>query len=239
MSPSSPSGWWWRYSWHSHLLLLAPWRVEAALSRLSAGGLPAPSLWQVELGVLRMWHRTLLRSETVGTSADPVRRTWRAQLLRWRPLRLPFLLWGRAVAPWDMSGLLSDPERICRHLLAAHHDRLQSLYDLQLLGALAPSVLPALRARIAAVVSGADPRAAWLRDLAVHEGYHENLLSVVDAFLEGDSSMSSSEADDPDISFLAYVAWCARQLSSPAATWAALWSGRYHLQHGIRDHADA
>ena len=225
-----------RLPWHSYPVLLAPGRVATQLARL-AKALPAeaiPTLWQLELGVLRMWHRVAFRADTVGTSADPVRATWRARLLWWRPLRFPFLLWERAIAPWDMSGLLSTPERICRHLLGAHHDRLQSLYDLHLLAALAPEVLPDLRARVAAVVDGTDPRAAWLRDLVVHAGYHEGLLAAVDGVLAGEALLSPEEAADPDISFLAYLRWCAAQPPTPAATWAALRAGRYHPQHGVR-----
>jgi hypothetical protein len=64
------------------------------------------------------------------------------------------------------------------------------------------------------VVDGTDPRAAWLRDLCVYEGYHEDLLRVVEAVLARGSVRSElpeHEADDPDITLSAYLRWCAAQ----------------------------
>ena len=213
---------------HSYLVLLDPARVARRLAQIERSELVrsgllerAPNLWQIEQGVLRMWHRVLFRSETIGTSAAPVRSTLRARLLHERPLRFPFLLWERAVAPLDFSGLLSSPERVIRHLLGAHHEGSQFVYDLRML-ALHEGQLEALRERAAAVVDGSDPRAEWLRDLAVHEGYHESLLAAVDAALAGRFEADASEAEDPDISFLGYLRWCVAQPETPRETWAAL-----------------
>lgn len=207
-------------SWHERLLLLRPEVVQARLDAVAAAGLVerVPNRWQVELGVLRMWHRTLFRPDTLGTcTAFPVRGTWRARLLRRRPLRFPFLLAERAIAPWDMSGLLSGPDRLIAHLLGAHHDHTQFVYDLQLLQ-VHPGALEALRARVAGVVDGTDPRAPWLRDLCVFEGYHEGLQEGLERFLEGEEELDPADASDPDTSFLAYLRWCASLPPTPEAT---------------------
>lgn len=212
-------------------IVLRPDRIAAGLRRVEAAGLvdPVPNVWQVSLGVLRMWHRMAFRSETVGMSkTDAPRSGWRARLLAKRPLRFPFLLRERAVAPLDMSGMLSPPWRVRRHLLGAHHDARQFVYDFQLLST-APGELERLRDEAAAVVDGADPRAEWLRDLVVFEGYHERLLDALDRFLAGDDGLDETERDDPDISFEAYLRWCAAQPATPAATLRAIRDGRFSL----------
>ena len=103
----------------------------AHLERMRARGVVdvAPTPWQLCLGVLRLWHRLVFRTDTVGTSAGPIRPTWRARLLRRRALRLPFLFAERAVNPLDFTGLRSEPERLMRHLLGAHHDANQFVFD--------------------------------------------------------------------------------------------------------------
>jgi hypothetical protein len=221
--------------WHAHLILIQPARVARGLERAAASGLveEPPNLWQVSLGVLRMWHRLLFRSETVGTSRQaPVRGTWRARLLAPRPLRFPFLLAERAVAPLDFSGLASDEGRITRHLLGAHHDGRQFAYDLELLRC-HPGALERVEEAARAIVEGRDPRASWLRDLVVFEGYHEALLAAVTAARRGELGLSSAEARDPDISFRAYLQWCAAQPATPAATWLALRAGEFSLATGL------
>jgi hypothetical protein len=214
-------------SWHAWVLLAWPPAVARGLARLGSG--PVPTLWQLELGVLRMWHRVAFRPETIGTcSARPVRQTWRARLLRWRPLRFPFLLWERAVAPWDMSGLVSGRERVLRHLLGAYHDADQFLYDLEMLDC-HPGAIEELQARLEAICEGWDPRASWLRDLCVYERYHEDLRDGVVAYRAG-----IRRSDDPDISFWAYVAWCAAQPVTPAETWRAWRAGQWRLGDGTQ-----
>ena len=222
--------------WHARLVLLSPNTVAQGLARIASvfGAERCPNLWQVELGVMRMWWRLLFRSETVGTCSDhPPRANLRSRVLNWRVFRGPFLLWERAIAPWDMSGLLSSPERIVRHLLGAHHDRAQFGYDFELLR-MHPGWLDTLEARAAAVVTGADPRADWLRDLTVYEQYHENLLRSIRAFRKGDPIYTPEEAADPDISFQAWLDWCSAQPATPAQWWAALRSGRYDFTQGVR-----
>jgi hypothetical protein len=209
------------YPFWAHLLLLDPARVEARLRRIEESGRPAPNLWQVAQGVLRMVRRLIFRSDTVGTSAGHVRDTWRARLLHWRPLRLPFLVAERAVAPLDLSGLLSSRERILRHLLGAHHDQNQFAYDLQMLSA-DPGALDELVARAARVVSGDDPRAGWLRDLTVFDGYHESLLVAAERARAGDLSLPGPDGADPDISFFAYLDWCRAQPPTPRESLRAL-----------------
>lgn len=220
--------------------LLFPRTIARNLERLRASGLVAagevPNLWQIQLGVLRMWHRVFFRPESIGQSQDfAVRNTWRARLLERRPLRFPFLLRERAVHPLDFSGLASSTARIHRHLLGAHHDGVQFLYDLQLLRMHdgSDALLRAVRDEARAVVEGTHPRAAWLRDLVVYERYHENLLAAVEAFLDGSFDASPEERADPDIDFLAYARFCARQPKTPAATLRALREGRYTIAEGV------
>lgn len=212
--------------WYVSLILLRPRRVLANLERVRAAGGPAPNQWQLCLGVLRMWHRILLRSDTVGTSrAGRPRETWRARALRHRALRLPLLLAEGAVIPLDLTGLASSPERLVRHLLGAYHDDRQFAFDLEIL---------ALHGRLAdleraarEVVSRDTPRTRWLRDLAVFDGYHEALLAAVQRALAGEPILDAVEADDPDVSFAATMRWCARQPPTPAATFRALVAGRF------------
>ena len=84
-----------------------------------------------------------------------------------------------------------------------------------------------------AVVTGADPRAAWLRDLVVFEGYHESLLAAAERALRGDLSLPEPDARDPDISFFAYLEWCSAQPATPGATLAALRSRAFTLPAGV------
>jgi hypothetical protein len=224
-----------RHPLWAHALLLHPARVEARLDRVRARALVrrTPNLWQIALGVVRMVHRLALRTDTVGTcAAQPVRRTWRARALAWRALRLPCLVAERAVAPLDLSGLLSSRERIVRHLLGAHHDRHQFAYDLQMLS-IDPGALDELVARARDVVTGADPRAAWLRDLVVFDGYHESLLAAAERARAGDFALPEPDASDPDVSFVAYLDWCAAQPDTPAATWRAIARGAFTLPRGV------
>jgi hypothetical protein len=221
-----------RTPWHAFILLLRPSRVRENLEALRQAALVerVPNLWQIELGVLRMWHRILFRPETIGMSADhPVRAGWRARLFEYRPIRFPFLLREGSVAPWDLSGLLSAPERIMRHMLGTHHDGNQFIYDLQML-AVHPGRTEELLERARAVVEGTNPRrAAWLRDLVVYEHYHETLVEVVARALREGVKLPPDEDADPDISFLAYLRWCASQPTTPGETWCAWRQGTFHF----------
>jgi hypothetical protein len=194
------------------LLLLDADAVARGLARVERARLvpTVPTLAQAGQGVLRMWKRLLFRSDTVGTSDRPVRPNWRARLLHWRVARFPFLLWEQAVAPFDFSGLISSPERICRHLLGAHHQPAQLLYDLELLS-LVPGALETLEAAATEAARGDTPRTRWLQDLCVHEGYHQSLLEAVQRFRRGESLVTRAQAADPDVSFKAWLSWCAEQ----------------------------
>ncbi|MEM9074164.1 MAG: hypothetical protein AAGE52_37070 [Myxococcota bacterium] len=218
-------------------LLLFPRQIQRRLDEIRTSGLVAPddvpNLWQIQLGVARMWHRVFFRPETIGQCADfAPRTTWRARLLEKRPLRFPFLLRARAVHPLDFSGLASSPERIVSHLLGAHHDGVQFHYDFELLST-HPEKLQEVRQRAKAVVDGSDPQAEWLRDLVVYEHYHENLLAAIEGFLAGELSVPATQKDDPDIVFVAYLRWCARQPSTPRETYQAWREGRYTVDEGI------
>ena len=225
--------------WYVRLLLVRPARVRAHRDRVCrALGLPAPTDWQLCLGVLRLWHRVLFRSETVGTSpSGRVRASRRARLLANRALRLPALLAEGAVVPLDFTGLGSTPARLVRHLIGAHHDRNQFVYDLELLAAYGE--LESLRDAAAAIVTGSDPRAAWWRDLAVFADYHEQLLAAAEHALAHGPAMSEADARDPDITLRAYLAWCGAQPATPAATLAAWRAGRFELASPLPALAEA
>ncbi|MDQ3298587.1 MAG: hypothetical protein M3619_18530 [Myxococcota bacterium] len=213
------------HPWYVRALLVEPDRVLAHLAQMRRAGIvdDAPNAWQLSLGVLRLWARIAFRSETVGTSAMPVRDSWRARLLAYRALRLPCLLASGAVIPFDFTGLRSSPARLVEHVLGAHHDGVQVLFDLELLAG--HGRLDDLAARVAAVLDGSDPRARWLRDLTVYAGYHEALAAAV---ARGPVT-TASEARDPDLTLRGLVAWCARQPATPHATLAAWSAGRFAL----------
>lgn len=204
-------------------LLVRPRTIESNLDLIRDKKIAddVPNLWQIALGVLRMWHRIIFRSDTIGTSTDlPIRNTRRARLLAWRPMRFPFLVWERAIAPMDLSGLASSRERVIRHLLGAFHDGNGFAYDFPLLYG-HDGALDELEERTIAVVEGTDPRADYLRDLVVFEGYHERLLEALRRAKRGDLGLTDEEASDPDISFFAYLKWCASQPATPRASFAA------------------
>lgn len=216
-----------RVPWHARLLLVRPSRVLSTLDALGRSGLveTVPNLWQLELGVLRMLHRIVFRPGTIGTAVESrVRDDPWARLLENRLVRLPFLLREGSVAPWDLSGLASGPDRIERHLLGTHHDRSQSLYDLELLS-IHPGRLERLASRARDVVEGRDPRHRHLRNLCVYEGYHERLSASVEGWLRG-RPLTAAESSDPDTCFAAHLRWCARQPATPAETWRAWREGR-------------
>jgi len=220
-------------------ILVDPERIAEGLARLRAGGRVrrVPNEWQIFLGVLRMWHRMLFRSHTVGTSSDPIRRSLRARLFAFRAIRFPFLLYERAIAPLDFSGLLSDRARILSHLLGAHHDRNQFAYDLEMLlasEAEPASVFDELLDRATDVIEGRSPRADFLRDLVVFEGYHEHLRQAARGAREGRFGLDDAERRDPDISFFAYMEWCASQPGDAPATLRAWREGRYSISEGIQ-----
>jgi hypothetical protein len=217
--------------WHARLILLSPRRVLANLEAVHASpqALPKASLWQLELAVLRMWQRVLFRSETIGTSvANPVRPGWRAQLLARRGIRFFFLLYEGSVRPWDLSGLLSTPQNLTRHLLGTHHDGAQFVYDLEILS-LHEGQLAALREQARCVVEQDTRRSRWLRDLCVYEGYHEALFAAVVRAQAGDFGDAETGANDPDIGFRALLAWAARQPPTPRETWRAWRRGEFQL----------
>jgi hypothetical protein len=162
-----------------------------------------------------------------------VRPSWRARLLEIKAIRLPFLLAERAVAPLDFTGMASPPEQVIRHLLGAHHDANQFVYDLELLAL--QGRLGELHAAVRDVVERDTARSRWLRDLTVFEGYHESLLAAVERALADGPAMTPDEARDPDISFAAYLRWCARQPETPAATLRAWREGRFSFESQLAE----
>ncbi len=205
-------------TWYSRLILLRPEAIRPNLRVVcAANGLPEPTDWQLCQGVLRMWHRVMFRSNTVGTSSAPVRATWRARALAWRVLRGPALYLDRAITPGDFTGLASAPAQIIRHLLGAHHDGDQFIYDLELLAAY--GALPQLRDAVATQLASSSARAAWLRDLVVFDGYHQQLLAATEHALVHGPAMTAAQAWDPDLTLLGYLRWCLAQPANPRATW--------------------
>ncbi len=218
-----------RPSWHAWWVLLWPRRIRHHLDLLVAQGViaAAPNLWQMELGILRMWHRVLFRFDSIGTcQVQAVRPTWRASLLQFRPMRFVFLRFVRAIVPLDHSGLAQPPSRMIRHLLAAHHDCNQFAYDLEILQGSSGS-LESLRTQASEVTAGQTSRARWLADLCVFEGYHQALLEATDRAIAGQSLVDPDEEDDPDLSFDAYIRWCRAQPSTPGDTWRAWRAGTF------------
>ena len=201
-------------------LLVFPRAIDDGLRRVAASGRLArtPTLAEVGRGVLRMWGRILFRSSTVGTSRARVRATLRARIFALRPVRVFVLLWERAIAPLDLSGLASPPDRVVRHVLGAHLDGLQLLYDLELLS-LHPGWLERLRDAAAEVANEATPRARFLADLCVFEGYHAEVATMTASYLAGEPVGPPEALADPDLSLFAHLAWCAgvsARASSPA-----------------------
>ncbi len=210
---------WW------YLLLWSPRRIEARLERLHADGVIAvkPNLWQAWLGVVYMWVRVAKRPETIGLSdGAPVRDTLGARRMDQRLYRIPAVLRARAVNPGDQTGLGSSATHVIRHVLAAYHPAENLLYDLAILDT-EPGALAELRARATAVVDGSDPNAEALRDLTVYEGYHEKLLAHVVRWM--DEGRSDQHQVHPDTTLPAFLAWCAAQPATPAATLRAIAAG--------------
>lgn len=216
-----------------YLLLFRPALIAARLESLRAAGAPAVNTWQLTLGVLRMWHRVLFRSETIGTCVGgTVRPNWRARLMHNRLLRGPFLWKEKAITPLDFSGLRSSPERLRSHLLGAHHDRNMFAYDLELLS-FTVGGLGALANDVELLLAQDSARSRWLKDLVVYEGYHERLRDAVRQALHGDFGFTPAEGNDPDLSFGAYLRWCSRQPATAAATLSAWRAGRFSVAMGV------
>jgi len=139
---------------------------------------------------------------------------------------LPFLVWEKAIAPFDHSGLGHGSDRLINHLLTAHHDQNQFLYDLEILSG-TPGALESLHTQVLQVIQTPNRRTNWLRDLCVFSHYHEDLLSATEAAMTGQAHGSSLEKTNPDISFKAYISWCLRQPASPTLTWRAWREGSF------------
>lgn len=200
---------WWAYA------LIRPRRVQAHLAEVAAKrSQPAPALWQMLQWTGHMWRRVLFDLDSVGSGGGaPVRSTRRARFLQFKGFRAVALVAERAIAPFDMSGLATDESRVIRHLLAAHHDGMEFAYDLEMLSFRA-GALDRLRLQVDSVVTGRHPRAQWLRDLCVYEGYHERLLDGVVLALAGRLPTSGN----PDTSFFAMLDWAIAKQAAPRAT---------------------
>jgi hypothetical protein len=216
--------------WYARLALLRPQQIEDNLDRIRDAQIVGrtPNSWQIFLGVARMWNRILFHSGPIGTSETATRRSgWRARLWSYRPLRFPFLLWEGSVVPLDLSGLASSPARLRTHLLGTHHEGDAPVYDLRIL-ACHPGELEGLRDDLRRLVEDDTPRTRWLRDLCVYEGYHEELLAIVERVLAGDWTVAPGP-DHTDAGLEEYLEWCASRAATPAETWRALLRGELGL----------
>lgn len=225
------------FPWYLYPILLRPRQIADNLERVRAAGIVAPddvpNLWQIALGVMRMWHRIAFRPESIGLARDArVRPTLRAKLLANRLLRFPFVLREGSVVPGDLSGLGSTAERLITHIVGTYHDGVQFVYDYQILETV-PGGPEELLRRTRDIATSDTPRTRFIKDLAVFEGYHERLLSwVEDAIANGTVAIPADQTDDPEISFHAYLRWCARQPATPAETIAAVREGRFRFPEG-------
>jgi hypothetical protein len=203
--------------------------VAAAVVRGLPSELPAP--WQVALGVLRMQHRLATRRQSVGVAVAPRQPGVLARLLEHQIVRAPLLLLDRSVVPGDLSGLRSSTTTLRRHLLGTYHAGLEANYDLEILAARDPLALVALRDECRSVVDGTHPDARRWRLLCVYAGAHEALLAQIERALRGE--LLGLTTDDPDVSFFAFLRFCARQPIDVVATAAAARAGRYRVGEGL------
>ena len=214
-----------------HLLHFRPRHIQARLGALTRSGIldVQPNLWQLWLGVLYMWHRAAFRPETIGLSSAPVRDTRRARMFQSRPLRSPFLFGGRRVNPLDHTGLGSSVEHTLRHLIGAHHDAADFHFDLQLI-AHDRAALQSLRDTLVSILDGTHPRAEFLQDLCVYQGYHQDLLTGVEAWLAGEPP--PLDHNDPDATLTGLMRWCAKQPEGLRATLRAAARGELSFHPG-------
>ena len=221
--------------WFAKLVLINETTINKRLDEFEALGLvrKVPNSWQIFLGISRMWHRVVFRSETVGTCGEhSPRPNLRAKIMHWRVARFPFLVAEQAIAPLDFSGLLSSPQRIVKHLLGAHHDRNNFAYDLQLL-LTHPEWLKNAFNEANRIKLQQTERSRWLADLCVFEHYHEHLAEALFAAINGQIEMTTTEADDPDTTLTGYLQWCSRQPTSYAETQSLYQQGRYSIDKGV------
>ncbi len=198
--------------WPYFLFIRRPRVAQANLRALHARGVTpgVPTPFQMAMGVLYMAYRLVFRSDTVGLETRmPVRATRAARWLQYRPIRFWFLAWERVINPFDLTGFGSRRDFLIRHVLGAHHAGDDAIYDMTLLRA-HDGALDALRARAQAVVDGRTRHDRFLRDLCVYEGYHANLLRVLDA-VEGGQDRPDDARIPTDTSLPAFVAWCLAQ----------------------------
>jgi hypothetical protein len=206
--------------------------VAGPVGEAAARGLPArlPTSWQVALGIARMQHRLLARRASVGLASARRRPGLLPRVLEHHLVRAPLLLLDGSVVPGDLSGLRSSSTTIQRHLLGTYHARGEANYDLEILAARDPDAIVALREACAAIVAGTHPNARRWRALCVYEGAHEELLAQIERALRG--GFAGLDVDDPDVSFFAFLRFCARQPTDAPATVAAWRAGQFTIPTG-------
>ena len=220
-----------KFPWYAYVILINPGQVFENLERcLQAYPLTKKiTPWQLCLAVLRMWHRLIFNSQTIGLcSVDPVRKSWWARLFQWRPFRFPFLLGFGSIKPLDYTGLRQTPSGLIRHVLGTHHENKQSVYDLQILHAY--GAIDELYKKTRAIVEMTEPRHRWYRNLCVYEGYHESLLERLEVWKRGDDQLDSEERANPDLTLTGVLQWCAEQPATPVLTFRAWRAGQFKIE---------
>ena len=71
-------------------------------------------------------------------------------------------------------------------------------------------------------------------DKAKEDDGGDILRALPQRVLEGDEGLTPEEEVDPDISFWAYLGWCARQPATPSATLTAWREDRFRFSDGLR-----
>lgn len=214
-------------SFFYRVLLRHPERVLWHLDKLYEASRidKKPNLWQVSMGVFYMVHRILFRSETIGVDDSPVRSTVGARLLRYRPVRFPFLLLTGSIDPIDLTGLAGTAQRKHTHLVGAYHPGDNALYDLECI-AFDKEAIRKIKDDVESILAEKTWRGRFLKDLTVYEGYHERLLGLIERALRDDYAPAADKVDHPDTTLRGFVRWCAAQPETPEKTLEVLMQGR-------------
>lgn len=211
--------------WFYYLLLHDPRQLQKNLHLLKERGhiQEIPSLWQVVLGISHMWHFTVANVDAIGTSQEaPVRDNPRARLLKNQFIRFFALMAEGSINPLDRTGLALSPKRKMRHVLGTFHatgEMAQTvIYDLQLLDCY-PGALKTLGQRLEKLLKQPDARDEWIKDMAVYQGYHEDLVPVVKRCLKGDFSVNvPTQREGDDYTVTSFVERCLGFPPTPQAT---------------------
>ncbi len=211
--------------WVYYLLLHNPRLLQKNLGLLKERGhiQEIPTLWQVVQGISHMWRFTVANVDAIGTSQEaPVRDNPRAHLLKNQFIRFFALMAEGSINPLDRTGLALTPKRKMRLVLVTFHatgEMAQTvIYDLQLLDCY-PGALKTLGQRLEKLLKQPDARDEWIKDMAVYEGYHEDLVPVVKRCLKGDFVVHvPTQREGDDYTVTSFVERCLGFPPTPAET---------------------